>query len=58
MGRKKWVFLVRFPPGFWILVIYISAYIYQVAANWPLPIPGPKASSPFLAVTQTNTGDF
>ena len=31
------VFLVRFPTGFWILVIYTSAHIYQVVAHWAFP---------------------
>ena len=43
MGRKNWVILVRFGPGFWILVIYTSAYIYQIAASRAFGFLGPKA---------------
>jgi len=43
MSRKKWVFLVRFAPVFWILVIYPSAYIYQIAASRAFGFLGSKA---------------
>ena len=43
MGRKNWVFLVRFAPGIWILVIYTSACIYQIAASRAFGFLAPKA---------------
>jgi hypothetical protein len=43
MGRKKWAFLVRFVPVFWILVIYTSACIYQIAASQAFGFLGSKA---------------
>jgi hypothetical protein len=43
MGRKKWVFLVRFAAGIWILVIYTSTCIYQIAGSRAFGFLGPKA---------------